>query len=31
MSDKLAKIRELMRSNNVDLLALGPGTHMRWL
>ncbi|MDE2648849.1 MAG: aminopeptidase P family N-terminal domain-containing protein, partial [Paracoccaceae bacterium] len=31
MSNKLIKLRELMRINNVDLLVLGPGTHMRWL
>ena len=31
MSSKLTKLKELMMANNVDLLALGPGTHMNWL
>ena len=29
--NKLANLEQLMVLNNVDLLALGPGTHMNWL
>ncbi len=28
---RLAALRERMRNEGVDLLALGPGTHMQWL
>jgi len=31
MSNKLINLRKLMKINNVELLALGPGTHMNWL
>ena len=31
MSNKLTNLRKLMKINNVELLALGPGTHMNWL
>ena len=31
MSNKLSNLKNLMKKNKVDLLALGPGTHMRWL
>ena len=31
MSEKLKKLKALMKKNNVDLLGLGPGTHMKWL
>ena len=31
MSEKLKKLKVLMKKNNVDLLGLGPGTHMKWL
>ncbi|PZQ48147.1 MAG: peptidase M24 [Rhodovulum sulfidophilum] len=29
--DRLRALRDAMRSEGVDLLALGPGAHMRWL
>ena len=31
MQHKINSVRDRMRDNNVDLVALGPGTHMNWL
>ena len=31
MQNKINSVRDRMRDNNVDLVALGPGTHMNWL
>ena len=31
MANKLENLRQLMKKNNVELLALGPGSHMNWL
>ena len=31
MQHKINSLRARMRENNVDLVVLGPGTHMRWL
>ena len=31
MQYKINSVRDRMRDNNVDLVALGPGTHMNWL
>ena len=31
MQNKINSLRLRMKDNNVDLLVLGPGTHMRWL
>jgi Xaa-Pro aminopeptidase len=31
MNNKLINTRRLMKMNSVDLIALGPGTHMNWL
>ena len=31
MQSKLDSVRVLMKENHVDLIALGPGTHMKWL
>ena len=31
MQSKLNSVRILMQENNVDLIVLGPGTHMNWL
>ncbi|WP_421849398.1 M24 family metallopeptidase [Oricola sp.] len=31
MSDRLARLRERMASEGVDLVALGPGAHLAWL
>ena len=31
MHSKLNSVRVLMKENHVDLIALGPGTHMKWL
>ncbi len=31
MQNKINSLRTRMRDNNVDLVALGPGTHMNWL
>ncbi|MDP7554413.1 MAG: aminopeptidase P family protein [Candidatus Thioglobus sp.] len=31
MNNKLTNTRRLMKANKVDLIALGPGTHMNWL
>ena len=31
MQSKLNSVRTRMQDNNVDLIALGPGTHMNWL
>jgi Xaa-Pro aminopeptidase len=31
MQHKINSLRDRMRDNNVDLVALGPGTHMNWL
>ena len=31
MQHKINSLRDRMRENNVDLVVLGPGTHMRWL
>jgi Xaa-Pro aminopeptidase len=30
-TDRLGALRQAMRAEGVDLLALGPGAHMRWL
>ena len=31
MQNKINSVRTRMKDNNVDLVALGPGTHMNWL
>tara|TARA_B100000767_G_scaffold266986_1_gene285105 strand:+ start:1184 stop:2269 length:1086 start_codon:yes stop_codon:yes gene_type:complete len=31
MQNKIESLRARMKDNNVDLVALGPGTHMNWL
>jgi len=31
MQHKINSLRDRMKDNNVDLVVLGPGTHMRWL
>ena len=31
MQNKINSVRARMKDNNVDLVALGPGTHMNWL
>jgi Xaa-Pro aminopeptidase len=31
MQHKINSLRDRMKENNVDLVVLGPGTHMRWL
>ena len=31
MQLKINSVRNRMKDNNVDLIALGPGTHMKWL
>ena len=31
MQQKINSVRTRMKDNNVDLIALGPGTHMKWL
>ena len=31
MQNKINSVRARMQDNNVDLVALGPGTHMNWL
>ena len=31
MQNKINSLRLLMKDSNLDLLVLGPGTHMRWL
>ena len=31
MQNKINSVRTRMQDNNVDLVALGPGTHMNWL
>ena len=31
MQNKINSVRSRMQDNNVDLVALGPGTHMNWL
>ena len=31
MQHKINSVRARMKDNNVDLVALGPGTHMKWL
>ena len=31
MQHKINSVRDRMRDNNVDLVALGTGTHMNWL
>tara|TARA_B100002049_G_scaffold46680_1_gene32681 strand:- start:263 stop:427 length:165 start_codon:yes stop_codon:yes gene_type:complete len=31
MQNKINSVRAKMKDNNVDLVALGPGTHMNWL
>ncbi len=31
MQNKINSLRLRMKDNNVDLIVLGPGTHMRWL
>ncbi|MDA8942126.1 Xaa-Pro peptidase family protein [bacterium] len=31
MQHKIKSLRDRMKENNVDLVVLGPGTHMRWL
>ena len=31
MQHKINSLRALMKDNNVDLVVLGPGTHMKWL
>ena len=31
MQHKIYSLRALMKDNNVDLVVLGPGTHMKWL
>ena len=31
MKHKINSLRARMKDNNVDIVALGPGTHMKWL
>jgi len=31
MQNTINSVRTRMNDNNVDLVALGPGTHMNWL
>ena len=31
MQHKINSLRTRMKDNSVDLIALGPGTHMNWL
>ena len=31
MQHKINSLRARMKDNNVDLVVLGPGTHMKWL
>ncbi len=31
MQHKIKSVRALMKENSIDLLVLGPGTHLKWL
>ena len=31
MQHKINSVRALMKDNSIDLLVLGPGTHLKWL